>query len=288
MLNVYINGVRSVLKNIGAIGIVAALGVGAHAVADVSVRHYNDIPDRNVFGLKPPPSQPPATNPPAQLPKITLTGITTILGNKRALMMVAPVAVKPGEKVNELSMILTEGQREGEIEVLQIDEKRGSVKVNNAGTVMLLTFEKDGARLPATPAPVPGRPGVPLPLPSVTNSRPNPLTPPAHVAYPAFPTRVPRTPPAAGQASSAVGGVPTPTGMTVTPPPASTAPNQDITPEEQAIVMELQRQAAGNSTLPPLPPTQLTPVPTQPVQPTTPGATLTLPVPGQPQPLVPQ
>ena len=39
-----------------------------------------------------------------------------------------------------------EGERVGAIEVLQIDERTGSIKFNNNGTVMLLTLEKDGVR----------------------------------------------------------------------------------------------------------------------------------------------
>ena len=54
---------------------------------------------------------------------------------------------------------MSEGQRAGPIEVLQINEKAGSVKVNNSGTVMVLTFEKDGPvlrnlLLPSEPPPV--------------------------------------------------------------------------------------------------------------------------------------
>ena len=130
---------------------------------------YKAIVDRNVFGLKPPP--PPvdpnleaaAKNPP---PKITLTGITTILGNKRALMKTPPAAVKPGEQPREQSYILSEGQRDGDMEVVQIDEKTGSVKLVYAGTPITLTFEKDGPKAApgGLPAPV-GMPGGNRPFP---------------------------------------------------------------------------------------------------------------------------
>ncbi len=109
---------------------------------------YKAITDRNVFGLKPPPPPPDPTaeankTPP---PKITLTGITTIFGNKQALMKTPPGAVKPGEQPREQSYILAEGQREGDMEVIQIDEKAGSVKLVYAGTPVTLTFEKDGTK----------------------------------------------------------------------------------------------------------------------------------------------
>jgi len=38
---------------------------------------------------------------------------------------------------------LSEGQRAGPIEVLQINEKADSVKVNNSGTLMVIAFETD-------------------------------------------------------------------------------------------------------------------------------------------------
>src|SRR5437660_1094780 len=92
---------------------------------------YQGIVTRNVFGLREPllppdrPAQPP--------PKITLTGITTILGYNLAFLK----AQKPGK---EQALMLTEGQRDGDVQVLEIDEKAGRVTVNNFGTVMTLTF----------------------------------------------------------------------------------------------------------------------------------------------------
>src|SRR5690348_6027189 len=85
--------------------------------------HYHAIVERNVFDLKAPPppvTAAPVTNTPP--PNVKLTGITTILGNKRALFMVqeAPVGGKPQK---EESYILTEGQRQGALEVLEINDK---------------------------------------------------------------------------------------------------------------------------------------------------------------------
>ena len=127
------------------------LGLGARGlIADVPGNPYQGIVERNVFNLKPPPPVGPPEPPPAPVPKITLTGITTILGNKRALMKVLEPP-KPPQAAKEESYILTEGQRDGEIEVLAIDEQAGTVKVNNHGTVQELTFDKDGAKLPGSP-----------------------------------------------------------------------------------------------------------------------------------------
>src|SRR5437016_4718743 len=85
---------------------------------------YQGIVDRNVFGLKPVTQITKPPEKPIDAPKITLTGITTIFGNRRVLMNVAMPA-KAGEPAKQQSFILAEGQREGEIEVLEIDEKTG-------------------------------------------------------------------------------------------------------------------------------------------------------------------
>jgi hypothetical protein len=130
---------------------------------------YTGIVDRNVFGLKPPPP-PPSTEPPKPPPsKITLTGIMTILGRKQALMKTPPPTTpsKPGDPPKtEQFYMLGEGQRDGEIEVVSIDEKTGTVIVKNAGTEETLNFDKNGPKLASAPAPAPGGPGLPPPPPT--------------------------------------------------------------------------------------------------------------------------
>src|SRR5262245_9570604 len=179
LVSVYIVRMRRSLTTL--VGSLVALCVCTSLTAvvpDSVANHYEGIPGRNAFGLKPPP-KPEANTPPPQIAKIVLTGITTILGNKRALMKVHPVGAKPSDQAKENSLILTEGQREGDIEVIEINEDAGSVKVNNAGTIMTLTFEKDGAKLPATPAPpvaASGLPPVPggIPMPQANPGNLNP------------------------------------------------------------------------------------------------------------------
>ena len=284
----YISRVRPVLKNLIIASTLAALAPSLCAVAPApSILQYQSIPDRNAFGLRPPPSPTAVTNAPAALPKITLTGITTILGNKRALMKVAPVGLKPQDPTKETSIILTEGQREGGIEVLQIDENRGSVKVNNSGTVMLLTFEKDGAKLPAA---VPGSPGlvpVPTALPLPNGRHPGPFP----GGIPPLPGRTVRTPMgSAANGPAAVSPVGSPAANAAAADSALQAAlsNQDLTPEEQEIVKEIQRQAAANNlSYPSLAPN----VPNQPTPPevqTTAPAPVNGTIPVRPGVLVPQ
>jgi hypothetical protein len=116
------------------------------AVAD-GANPYQAIADRNVFGLHPPTKQdttPEVVKPPP--PNITLSGIWTFGGKKEAVLR-AMVPSKPGEQPKLQSFIMSEGQREGEIEVIQIDEKNLKVMVNNFGNTMTLDFDKNGVRM---------------------------------------------------------------------------------------------------------------------------------------------
>lgn len=217
---------------------------------------YRSIVERNPFGLLPPtpPAPPPDTNPPPS--NIKLTGITTILGIKNALLM----AQEPGPGGKSQSYILTEGQREGQIEVLTIDNVTGSVKVSNAGTVSTLTFDKDGMKAPVVPvAPIstPGgvptafRPGMPVPpAPASVSGQPAPtgnyIPPQPGSGLRQIPTRSLRMPQSSAQLNQ--------------PAPAA-APSPEAQILSQAIMMEAHRDLPG---MPPMPPTILTPGPPMP------------------------
>src|SRR4051794_13566611 len=137
------------------------LHAGAYGITpDSSANPYQGIVDRNIFGLRPPP--PPPSNEPVRppAPAVSLTGITTILGKKLAFMNVQ-IPAKPGEpaKPGPQSFMLGVGEREGEIEVLDIDEKGGSVKLNDYGVITNVPF----AKLPNTPAGPVNVAGIPSP-----------------------------------------------------------------------------------------------------------------------------
>lgn len=162
---------KSVFRWASAVMIIAAMPTLAVTVENPSTNPYQGIVDRNVFGLRPPPPPPdPELNKPPP-PKITLTGITTILGNARALMKTPPPAGKPGEpSKGEQYYTLSVGERQGDIEVLEIDTTGGSVKVNNAGSIVTLTFDKEtpkggGGAMGGVPPP-PG--AVPPPMPGAS------------------------------------------------------------------------------------------------------------------------
>ena len=259
------NQYHATMKHAGIVTICMAgclvLGAGARAVtSDPSANPYQSIVDRNVFSLKPPPPPPdPEANKPPPV-KITLTGITTILGNKRALMKTPAPPGKPGEPAKpEMSYILTVGQREGEIEVLDIDEVGGNVKVRNGNIEVTLNIDKDGPKLAATPLPAGLPPGAAVPgrpIPPVPGAAPG-VTPPTPTSNPGFtmPTRTLRLPPGGAGAPNANAGSMVPPGANVsgyslgtTPGVSSTTPQKTwppentMSPEEQAAMIELQRQ----------------------------------------------
>jgi hypothetical protein len=211
--------------------LLSAILTPAHAVT--STGPYTGIVDRNVFGLKPPTPVAPPTAPEPPPGNITLTGITTILGNKRALLKVS-TPPRPPEPAKDENLMLTEGQRDGAVEVLEINEKAGSVKVNNGGQIATLTFDKNGAKaVSAAPGPG-GIPAIPAPNagglhPSVANN---------NAAMPrTIPTRNMRTENAsASQASSE--GIPR---MAEAASKIFERQAQNVTPEEQTIMIEAQR-----------------------------------------------
>ncbi len=102
---------------------------------------YEGIAKRNVFQLKPVPPSSEVKPPPVPVPKITLNGTTTVSGRKLALMT-AELPARPGNPARIQSLVLTEGQRDGEIEVLDIDTTAGIVHATASGMALRLDFQK--------------------------------------------------------------------------------------------------------------------------------------------------
>lgn len=162
-----------------------AIGVASTVVVTAATAEgqgpYQQIAERNVFRLSEPVvsvivPQPP----PIVLPKITLTGITTILGRRIVFLTVA--GTRPHQAAE--SFMLSEGQGLNEIEVRSIDERAGVVTVLNHGQSQVLNFEHDGAKPAVAPAePVSNQRVLPrpaLPLPSARTEAT--LTPEEQVA----------------------------------------------------------------------------------------------------------
>jgi hypothetical protein len=72
-------------------------------------------------------------------PLIVLQGLTNINRRRQVLFKVQ----KSGAPAREISCVLSEGERQGEIAVLEIDEKSGTVKFNNHGIEQTLNLKND-------------------------------------------------------------------------------------------------------------------------------------------------
>ena len=217
---------------------------------------YQAIIIRNAFGLKDPPPPPPPpqeTNPPVNVGALKLTGITTLMG-KRAMF-----SLNDG-RTNILSDLVREGERDRSItnlEVLEIDAKARTVRVNYGGLDLKLDFVKNGI-LPPTNLVLAGglpglaRPGMPGAPGLVINSPHVGFAPPTIQAgssafragvgsMPVRPTRLGNRGAGVGQGSA---------GM----PQTQSAPG--LTSEQQMILLREQERVAAlqGIQLPPPPP----------------------------------
>ncbi len=292
-------GIFAVMKRWGNWAVVLAGGLvlitGAQATATPTQGNpYEGIIERNVFGLKEPPKAGPPPEPPKPPPpKITLQGIHYLLGHWQVLFK-APAPVKPGEPPKgDLGYVLSEGERDGEVEVLKIDGKEGKVTFMNHGQQQVLSMDRDAEKPVAGAVVTAPTPGV-LPVagaPVTTFAAPTPVAPtPATFGgtpMTTVPSRTIRQPPpysgvmpispggTPGQfppsatinvgggtpGTSTLGGMSTPGIAAV--PQVQQAQQPQMTPEEQTVLIELNRQLTAKEVmageLPPLPPTPLTP-----------------------------
>lgn len=208
--------------------------------------YYEPITSRNLFGLKPPPPpEDPAAKevkPPEPPQKVLLTGITTLMGGKRALMRVQKPA-KPPEPAKEVPLILAEGgPAEEDIQVVSIDVAAGTVNILNRGLPQLLDITKDAPapKAGAAPAPAPGvapKPGIPIPPPPALGASPGP----SGIVVPPRPVR--------GGDAGVQTSPPHSPGLGISQPPPGVVSARDlvrpITPEEQIIMIEAQRLKGG-------------------------------------------
>src|ERR1022692_84220 len=234
-----------------------AVGNGAQAlVSDSSGGPYHGIVARNVFDIHAPvPHDPALDKPPTPPPpNIRLQGITDILHKKQVIFKVQ-LPPKPPAPAKEESYILTEGQREGEIEVLEIDVKAGTVKMSDYGIITNLSIELNGEKLVSgPPAGVPGaQPQLPPPPGTIPSSFP---TLPAG----RIPPRTLRLPGSAGAqtappANSGFSGASQGSGNAQT--------IASMSPEAQALMVEAERlrtkDQVANGSAPALPYTPATP-----------------------------
>jgi hypothetical protein len=129
-----------------------ALNAGLRAADTVSDNPYETIVTRNIFGLNPIPVGDPSKDTPQPAVKITPNGIMTLFGQLQVLFKTAG-----GPNNKEQSYILAEGQRQDDIEVVKINEKAGIITFINHG----ITQELPLANAPALNTPMPAFAGTP-------------------------------------------------------------------------------------------------------------------------------
>lgn len=119
---------------------------------------FGIIPERNVFRLRPVPPPEVAPPPPVPLPEVMLKGITTMLGDRRALFSVKFPGTAAGSAKEE-DYFLREGEKDGPIEVLKIDLEAEKVALDVSGMRMEVTFMTNATTVtaPAVQAPPPSR-----------------------------------------------------------------------------------------------------------------------------------
>ncbi|MFM2293666.1 MAG: hypothetical protein RLZZ350_79 [Verrucomicrobiota bacterium] len=248
--NNYLHRMKSVSKLTFLLAALALPGVASA----VGSNPYSSIVERNPFGLLPPPAPVTAevVTPPSN---VKLTGISTLFGGKKAMLMVTESG--PGKLPTYMSLV--EGEQNGQITCTEINVEEGVVKIKNNGRNETLNFKDNGLVSAPTPVPPPGQPpqnfqpppgampqpGAPVPAPAaaggignVSGAVPQPGVAPANPGgLRSIPSRTRRTGAVVPQAGAAV----------------PQAVNQQDEAVAAALLLEAARakQKAGDPPLPP-------------------------------------
>lgn len=220
-------------------------------VAETPDQRYQVIIDRNAFGLKPAPkiSTVQTNQPPAPV-NIKLSGITRDFAGLKAWMVI-PAQTGPGKNANPQYLSIPEHEKQGDIEVLEINEKESTVKILNAGTPVELNFKENG--LP-TPAAIPV-PGVPINPHGIV---PAPGTPPPGIKTAAAPANMNPYVAARNGFQPATASRTIPARNVRTPPVQmqTQVAETPVDPVAQRVLMEVQKRQAEQQGIPfpPLPP----------------------------------
>jgi hypothetical protein len=130
-----------------ALGVLIFAGAARAAGSGAESNPYSVIFQHSVFGLAPPPP-PVDANAAIPPPDITVNGIMTVFNRKYALFKLPAARGK--------SYLLGEGQSDGEIELLSVDDRSGVIKINNHGIVQTIALAKPPALSTAPGAASPG------------------------------------------------------------------------------------------------------------------------------------
>jgi hypothetical protein len=185
---------------------------------------YATIVARNIFGLVPVPPPPPPPVPPADPPpKITANGIMNVFGELEALFKVSFPA-KGSTPAKDQSYMLSQGQRQDDIEVVKIDEPNGTITFDNNGTTQEIPLVPAGKGSGSGPA----ASGSPQPGYS-------PSIPPGSFGRP---VPGPGNGPGNNNNNNTYNNTPAGNPQIYQPPPS------EFTPEQNAVLIEANREAA--------------------------------------------
>ena len=245
-----------IMKCAGLLLIAVTLLIPAGARAQdfaAADKPYASIVSRNMFGLLPiPPAVPVSAEPPRDPPpKITPNGTMTIFGKLQALFKVS-VKGQAGQPPKDESYVLSEGERQDDIEVVKINQDDGIITFNNHGEIQPLPLV--AASSTTTPAAAPGRPQLPR------GAGFNPGRPPGQVPFAPAQRDILRGGAVEQNNPNNNGNATTPNlGGSQTP----TIEDQVMNAARQMALIEQERIATQREVdqglMPPLPPTLLTP-----------------------------
>ena len=137
-------------------------GEQSKAPGKPTAKRYQVILVRNPFGLNPPPPPEPEEEPPPPEPDVDiyLTGISTLLGKKRAFLKTDdPKETDKDKKVRYYSLKI--GEEQDQIKILEIDVDNGTVDISYKGDSQQLNFSEHGIekKVAKAAAAKPGQPG---------------------------------------------------------------------------------------------------------------------------------
>jgi hypothetical protein len=139
--NMSIAGKMMVLS-VGGVALAAAVQATAALAAEDAPggnASYSEIASRNIFALHDGADDPHDVKPQTPRPNIKLTGIMTIGGSKKALLIVnSPETTGKASAVH--SLILGEGQRGDGLEILEINPQARTVKIKSDKIELPLDF----------------------------------------------------------------------------------------------------------------------------------------------------
>jgi hypothetical protein len=247
------------------LGLATSLLLAPIALALTTDNPYSAIASRNAFALKPPVVATNTPTTPVIAPAgIELQGIHTILGKAQVFLKIK-LPPRPPKPAEDQSVVLEAGQREGDVEVISIDPAAGVVRLRNRGDELALNMIDNAATPTAAPIAAPALPGLTLPrppglpAPAGVIPRPTPTVPaPGGVSTTIGGNPVANTAAAANSMSMPTRNIRSGLNSAGTAGAAGTAqtarPVRELTAEEGAALLEINRKANEGRGLPFPPP----------------------------------